>query len=297
MGSVTDYTLILNYYNKSENLLHAQLDRVFQQTLPPKYIFGCFLGLPEENLNLIKAFKDKTKHIDNVFTICSDYNFKYIGRYQVALGAPTDYIIMLDDDRLPLKDYCRSIVSILFHDDYLVQNFGWTLSRKSKDLAISKSYLKDETGQITRWTLGDADKFKVNSSEGYAYRGMADMYGKYYSVNGDREKDGPRLIKADYLCGGICFRKTSLKYLFAEEIDPTTGEDIAFCLRAQKNGVPTVVHRPEDSHKGDDASLEHNSEGINLTLESEEMWQFRSRLIHKELGYPYGMDFEIRSII
>ena len=85
-----------------------------------------------------------------------------------------------------------------------------------------------------------------------------------------------------------------MKYLFAEEIDPTTGEDIAFCMRCEKNGVPVYCYRPEDSREGDTRCLEHDGGGVQGTVGNVELWEFRSRLIHKELGYPYGMDFEIK---
>lgn len=266
----TDYTLILNYYNKSEKLLLHQLDRVFKQSLPPKYIFGCFLGLPEENLNLINLFKDKTKHLDNCFTICSDFNFKYIGRYQIALGAPTEKIVMLDDDRFPLENYCKAMVSVIEYEDCIVQNYGWQLTRFN--------------GLVRNQNSENASKFK----------GMADQCGKYFAIKGDRSPDSAKLIKVDYLCGGMSFRKSSLKYLFAEEIDPTTGEDIAFCMRCEKNGIPVYCYRPVDSREGDTRCLEHDGGGVQGTVGNVELWEFRSRLIHKELGYPYGMDFEMK---
>ena len=92
------------------------------------------------------------------------------------------------------------------------------------------------------------------------------MSGKYYNLKADRSEDGPSLKKVDYLCGGMGFRKSSLKYLFAEDIYDDVrliGDDIAFCLRASKNGVPVYCYRPQDNHSGDSRSLEHNSAGIN----------------------------------
>ena len=274
----TDYTLILNYYNKSEQFLLQQLDKVFNQSLPPKYIFGCFLGLPEENLNLINLFKDKTKHLNNCFTVCSDFNFKYIGRYQIALGAPTEKIIMLDDDRFPMPDYCKAMVSVIHYEDCIVQNNGWVLNKTA--------------GKYCRHPLEDSSKKIENDKEEYVFEGVADQYGKYYRLAGERSKNGPKLIEADYLCGGMSFRKSSLKYLFAEEFTTKTGEDIMFCIRAKKNGVPVYIYRPEDSPEGDMRSIESNQGGVQGTVGDIDVWEFRSELLHKELGYPFGRDFK-----
>lgn len=119
-----DYTLILNYYNKSADLLQRQIEHIKTQTHPPKYTWGCFLGDTSETPNLINRFRNCTKDMNGVSIIHSSYNFKYTGRYQLALAAPTKYIITLDDDRLPMKDYCRKIIEIITERDCLVNQIG-----------------------------------------------------------------------------------------------------------------------------------------------------------------------------
>jgi len=272
----TDYTLILNYYNKTEELLNKQLDRVFSQSLPPKYIIGCFLGLPKEKTNFIETWLNRTKGMDNVRTVYSDFNFKHIGRYQIALGAPTEKIITLDDDRFPMPDYCRAMVSILHHDDCLVQNYGWDLDRSATYKYNNQCKNYDKNTAV-------------------AFTGISDMSGTFYTLKNHRDPDKPMLKKADYLCGGMAFNKSSLKYLFAEEITDDIrliGDDIAFCLRANKNGIPVYVYRPQDNEEGDRRSLEHDSAGINPTATSQEFWEIRTRMLHRELGYPWGRAFE-----
>jgi hypothetical protein len=278
MEKATDYTLILNYFNKGAEHLNSQLDRVFEQNLLPKYIIGCFLGCPKEHSDLINAFLDRTKDLDNVYTVYSDFNFKYIGRYQIALGSPTEKIIMLDDDRFPMPDYCRAMVSIIHREDCIVQNNGWVLNKTA--------------GKYCRHPLEHSYKKIENDKEEYAYEGIADQYGKYYRINDERSKNGPKLIEADYLCGGMSFRKSSLKHLFNEDFTTKTGEDIMFCIRAKKNGIPVYIYRPEDSHAGDMRSLEHNQGGVQGTVGDIDAWEFRTELLHKELGYPFGKDFK-----
>jgi hypothetical protein len=60
------------------------------------------------------------------------------------------------------------------------------------------------------------------------------------------DKDDTSLVNVDYLCGGSCFRKSTLCKLFNNPI-PTieTGEDIIFCLTSKKQGIPVYCFAPE----------------------------------------------------
>jgi len=73
MTSKSNYTIILNYYNKSVDLLNNQLESVLNQTLKPEVIIGCFMG-GEQRTALRDAFIEKTKDIDNAFFVDSQYS-------------------------------------------------------------------------------------------------------------------------------------------------------------------------------------------------------------------------------
>jgi hypothetical protein len=239
MTSKSNYTIILNYYNKSVDLLNNQLESVLNQTLKPEVIIGCFMG-GEQRTALRDAFIEKTKDIDNAFFVDSDYNFKYIGRYQLALTAPTDYVIVLDDDRNPMLDYCRTMIDILKKEDCIVQQYGWSLR---------------EPEEYKGTWLSPAKSFQSTQSE---------------------------LIEATYLCGGMAFRKSSLKHLFSEDIYTTaTGEDIMFCLRCKKNDIPVYAYMP-DLKNNLDQLLEHDSEGVNFTFDNTEMKKIRDMILERE---------------
>jgi hypothetical protein len=75
---MTDTTVILNYYNKTVAMLNRQLTNLQKQSLPPKYIWGCFFGCKDDIL--IEAFLKWKSVFPNLNYIKSDYNFKYIGR-------------------------------------------------------------------------------------------------------------------------------------------------------------------------------------------------------------------------
>lgn len=232
---------------------------VLDQTLPPAVIWACFLGC--ENDELIKTYKKLTKDCEYAFHVESNYNFKYIGRYQLALTAPTDYVITLDDDRLPHKDYCQTMVEILQQEDCLVQQYGWKLDM--------------------------GENLLTNISPDRCVEGICDMRGTYYrpveAGNHRFHKKTPTLSKVDYLCGGIAFRKSSLRYLFQEDIyTAATGEDIMFCLRCQKNGVPTYAYHPNIEAKPNQF-LGHDSMEINFTTDNTDVILFRTNIIKKEL--------------
>tara|TARA_B100000959_G_scaffold246059_1_gene271217 strand:- start:400 stop:1164 length:765 start_codon:yes stop_codon:yes gene_type:complete len=239
-----EYTVILNYYNKSVSLLRKQIKTILNQTMRPECIWACFMGGDERD-NLLRAFQEETIGVKNAHFILSDYNFKYIGRYQLALTAPTDYIVMLDDDRFPDEGYCEAMVSILEKEDCLVQQYGWVLKTPR------------ECG----------GKFLLPFMK---------------QCNSSMESDKSALTKASYLCGGMAFRKSSLKYLFNEDVyTVTTGEDIMFCMRCQKNGIPVYVHQPslkENSRQ----FLYHDPEGINYTATTPHIADLRTQIIQRE---------------
>jgi len=241
-----EYTVILNYYNKSPKLLEKQVKAILNQTLPPTQIWACFMG-GDEKFNLLKKYIEVTKGHDNAFFVISDYNFKYIGRYQLALTAQTEYIVMLDDDRIPDIAYCAKMVDILAKQDCIVQQYGWVLKKPEEcggDFLLP--FMKEHNPYL--------------------------------------EADEDALIEADYLCGGMSFRKSSLIHLFKEDIwTVTTGEDIMFCFRAKKNGIPVYIHRPSNK-AGPRQVLYHEHEGVNYTINTPHILELRTEIIKREMG-------------
>jgi len=230
--NIPKYTLILNFYNKEPKLIDMQMEAIFDQSHLPEQIWGCFFGCPSaEQFKTFKKYSDKYK---NIKYIVSDYDFKYIGRYQLAQTAPTDYIITLDDDRQPGEEYCKTMLEIVRDNDCIVQQYGWII---------------DENNFID--TKG-------------VYVGAIDRVKEAYDVLFGSET---HLIDCTYLCGGMVFKKSYLKHLFSEDIYTTkTGEDILFCMRAAKNKVPVMVYRPKNNKE----KLYHyqGSENINGTFTS-----------------------------
>ena len=257
---MSDVTVILNFYNKPVDMLDMQMKALQYQSVVPKYVWGCFLGCKDDEL--LKAFlkwKDKFPHLDY---ISSSYNFKYIGRYQLALTAPTPYIIVLDDDRFPKKDFVKRTREVLVKKDCIVGQYGWILDDIKMDvngLFVFPNWMVNKKQKGISFNYNKVDLYSKNIKQEWSnmiipapenyietnmiYHSMEDGDGK-----GDDGKDvnDKTLLCVDYLCGGMSFRKSTLCTLFNSEITTTdTGEDIIFCLKAKKEGIPVFCLAPE----------------------------------------------------
>lgn len=250
-----EYTLFLNYFNKTPELVKKQLDLVLKQSHPPTLVIACFLGA--KNSLLFKEYIDyvSEKKLKNWKYVLSNHDFKYIGRYQLAINVLTDYVVMLDDDRMPSKDYCKKMVKIAKEKNCIVSQYGWELK-------------KDENG---------------------TYK---DMLGSFISPNLLLKKDVRKkliehqkyIFNVDYLCGGMVFHKKHLVYLFKEPlVTDKTGEDIMFCLSAKQAGIDVLVYLPFIDGS-QDTMLGHEDEGISSTLASKnakKINKIRTLLINK----------------
>ena len=241
-----DYTIILNYYNKSINLMRRQMDAVRLQSVQPKKVLTCFLGLSLDSQHIQEYIKYiEENDCKNWNYIISDYNFKYIGRYQVALNVDTDYIVMLDDDRIPSEFYCESMVKFAKKSGGIIQQYGWILKKDNN------GEYSDGNGLFLSPLIDKKFFYKISKNKPYVY--------------------------VDYLCGGMVFHKNHLINLFNEPLDTNiTGEDIIFCLKSKlKSKVPVLCYYPfldkEGIYFGKRGFLGHDSEGISSTLDKNGM--------------------------
>ena len=234
----SDVTVILNYYNKTVDMLDRQLTDLQNQTHQPKYIWGCFFGCKDDSL--IDAFLKWKSVFPYLNYIKSDYNFKYIGRYQIALTAPTEYVVILDDDRFPRKDFIKKTVEILSVKDCVIGQYGWILNDRKQDINGLFAFPAEMVGikqKRVYFNYSEIDLYSKNIKHLNNHTASIPQQYKDKYVNYD--KDDESLVLVDYLCGGSCFRKSTLCKLFDSPV-PTveTGEDIIFCLKAKKSGIP-----------------------------------------------------------
>lgn len=248
-----DYTLFLNYFNKSDKLLNKQLERILKQTVQPKLVLACFLGVRDSKL--VKTYNDfvSANKLKNWKYVLSDHNFKYIGRYQLAINIPTDYVVMLDDDRFPEEECLEKMVATAKEHNAIVSQYGWKLHKNKA------GEWEDMVGTFMSPKLLDNKEIKKALSA------------KNLNV-----------LPADYLCGGMVFHKNHLTNLFEEPLaTDSTGEDIIFCLKSKGKGVSVLIYLPDLSSKGKDY-LAHNDNGISSTNNADEkIHKIRSLLIQK----------------
>lgn len=245
---MSDITVILNFYNKPVDMLDMLMKSLQNQSTPPKYVWGCFLGCKDDTL--IDAFlkwKDKFQHLNY---IKSDYNFKYIGRYQIALTAPTDYVIVLDDDRFPNMDFIKKTREVLAKKECIIGQYGWVLDEKRMDvngLFIFPNWMVSRKFKGLYYNYNIIDLYSENVVN-YKNNDTKPIPSGYAEKRLIYEKNDNSLLHVDYLCGGLSFRKNTLYKLFNKPM-PTveTGEDIIFCLRAKKHGIPVYCLAPEYS--------------------------------------------------
>mgnify|MGYP000300033107 FL=1 len=90
--------VILNHYRR--RTLCAQIEALLQQTLPFHTLWVMAFGLASDKpkfRHIVESFNDS-----RISFISSNYDFKYYGRFQLALQTnEADYVYLLDDDMIP----------------------------------------------------------------------------------------------------------------------------------------------------------------------------------------------------
>lgn len=252
---MSDVTVILNFYNKPVDMLDMQMKALQYQSVVPKYVWGCFLGCKDDTLlNAFLKWKDKFPNLDY---ISSSYNFKYIGRYQLALTAPTPYIIVLDDDRFPNEDFVKRTREVLVKKDCIVGQYGWILDDIKMDingLFVFPNWMVNKKQKGISFNYNKVNLYSKNIKEEWnnmvipAPENYIETHMIYHTMEDGDGKDvnDKTLLCVDYLCGGMSFRKSALCALFDSEIlTSDTGEDIIFCLKAKNKGIPVYCLAPE----------------------------------------------------
>jgi hypothetical protein len=95
-GSKPRVTVILNHFKR--RTLCAQLDQLRRQTLPFHRAWVLSFGSPNEASlrRIVESYNDS-----RVSFVSSGYDFKYYGRFQMALQSESDFVYVLDDDMIP----------------------------------------------------------------------------------------------------------------------------------------------------------------------------------------------------
>ncbi|MFS8011764.1 putative nucleotide-diphospho-sugar transferase [Helianthus anomalus] len=132
-------TVILNHFKRKT--LCSQLDSLLHQTLPFHHVWVLSFGSPNELglKRIVESYNDT-----RISFISSSYDFKYYGRFQMALQTEADLVYILDDDMIPGTKMLQILSHVAGTDKYknsVLGSIGRILPFRQKDFTFP-SYRK-----------------------------------------------------------------------------------------------------------------------------------------------------------
>ncbi|KAA3456637.1 Glycosyltransferase family protein 2 [Gossypium australe] len=132
-------TVLLNHFKRKT--LCSQLDSLLQQTLPFHHVWVLSFGSPNEQSlkRIVDSYNDS-----RISFISSSYDFKYYGRFQMALQTEADLVYVLDDDMIPGKKMLQILSHVAGTEKYknsVLGSIGRILPFRQKDFTFP-SYRK-----------------------------------------------------------------------------------------------------------------------------------------------------------
>lgn len=152
-------TVILNHFKRKT--LCAQLNSLLHQTLPFHHVWVLAFGSPNE-LSL-KRIVDSYNN-SRISFISSSYDFKYYGRFQMALQTEADLVYILDDDMIPGHKMLQILSHVAGTDKYknaVLGSIGRILPFRQKDFTFP-SYRKFRSKEAGLYLPDPAYDITVN---------------------------------------------------------------------------------------------------------------------------------------
>jgi glycosyl transferase family 2 len=148
-------TAIITGYNRPD-ALPVQIEAIKNQSIPADDMLFWYNKGEQEQIDL-------EKENPNIKGVYANHNFKFHGRFSLALMAKTEYIALFDDDSIPGKDWFKSCLETmkthegilgstgvyLFGNNYTNHTkYGWNLNQvnevKEVDLVGHSWFFKRE---------------------------------------------------------------------------------------------------------------------------------------------------------
>ncbi|CAI0452985.1 unnamed protein product [Linum tenue] len=196
-------TVILNHFKRKT--LCAQLDSLLRQTLPFHHVWVLAFGSPnEESLKRIVESYNDTR----ISFVSSSYDFKYYGRFQLALQTEADLVYIVDDDMIP----GRKMLQILSH------------------VAGTEKYKNSVLGSIGRILPFRQKDFTFPS-----YRKFRSKEAGIYLPDPAYDITVDKIVQVDFLSSSWFLSAELVRTLFVEApLTFTTGEDLHLSYQLQK---------------------------------------------------------------
>ncbi|KAJ3672151.1 hypothetical protein LUZ60_006872 [Juncus effusus] len=201
--NVPKITVILNHFKRKT--LCAQINSLLNQTLPFHHVWVLSFGSPNE-LSL-KRIVDSYNH-SRISFISSSYDFKYYGRFQMALQTEADFVYILDDDMIP----GTKMLEILAH------------------VGGTEKYRNSVLGSIGRILPFRQKDFTFPS-----YRKFRSKEAGLYLPDPAYDITVERIVQVDFLSSSWFLSANLVKTLFIETpFTFMTGEDLHLSYQLQK---------------------------------------------------------------
>jgi hypothetical protein len=119
-------TVILNEYRRPMTL-RRRLDAAARQDgALVTHVWVCVFHEPDQSRLQALLGECSRRHPDVRFHyVASDFDFRYYGRFQMALQAPTEFVYVVDDDIIPAPGYVAHCISHVRELEGAVGTFGW----------------------------------------------------------------------------------------------------------------------------------------------------------------------------
>ncbi|KAK6926781.1 hypothetical protein RJ641_008500 [Dillenia turbinata] len=228
-------TVILNHFKRKT--LCAQLDSLLQQTLPFHHVWVLSFGSPNELTlkRIVESYNDS-----RISFISSSYDFKYYGRFQIALQTEADLVYIVDDDMIPGKKMLQILSHVAGTDKYknsVLGSIGRILPFRQKDFTFP-SYRKFRSKEAGLYLPDPA-----------------------YDITVDR------IVQVDFLSSSWFLSAELVKTLFIETpFTFGTGEDLHLSYQLQKyRGAGSFVLPVDPNDKATWGDSEHRLAYVSET--------------------------------
>jgi hypothetical protein len=124
-------TVVLNEFKRRFTLQRRLDAAVRQERAIVRHVWVCVFHEPDQQELERLLGRFRLEHPDTEFHyVLSTYDFRYWGRFQVALQAPTEYVYIVDDDIIPQAGYLAHCISHVDALNGAVGTFGWRFPDK-----------------------------------------------------------------------------------------------------------------------------------------------------------------------
>ncbi|KAJ6403309.1 hypothetical protein OIU84_015258 [Salix udensis] len=261
-------TVILNHFKRKT--LCAQIDSLLHQTLPFHHVWVLSFGSPNELSlkRIVDSYNDS-----RISFVSSSYDFKYYGRFQMALQTEADLVYIVDDDMIP----GRKMLQILSH------------------VAGTEKYKNSVLGSIGRILPFRQKDFTFPS-----YRKFRSKEAGLYLPDPAYDITVDKIVQVDFLSSSWFLSAELVKTLFIEApMTFMTGEDLHLSYQLQKYrnaGSFVLPVDPNDKETWGDS--EHRLAYVSeTTVIFKDIVQIRDDQWWKALSAGYVTQWAFRSTV